>query len=87
MLTMTHPAAEHLKQLLQEVDAPQDAAARFVASSDGLSLQLDHPRDGDESYNHDGRTVLLIDEQIADLLSDRTLDLEETDEGPALTLQ
>ncbi|MFA9476826.1 hypothetical protein ACERK3_00835 [Phycisphaerales bacterium AB-hyl4] len=87
MLIMTHTAAEHLRQLLLEADAPEGAAARFVAGPEGLSLHLDKQRSGDEAYEHDGRTVLLVDEQISELLNDRTLDLEETDDGPALTLQ
>ncbi|MEX0653322.1 MAG: hypothetical protein WD534_01340 [Phycisphaeraceae bacterium] len=87
MLIMTQSAAEHLEQLLAEADAPEGAAARFVAGPEGLSLHLDQQRPGDETYEHDGRTILLIDEQIADLLAERTLDLETTDDGPALTLQ
>ncbi|MEX0744829.1 MAG: hypothetical protein WD118_04435 [Phycisphaeraceae bacterium] len=87
MLIMTHSAAEHLRQLLLEADAPEGAAARFVAGPEGLSLHLDKHRTGDETYEHDGRTVLLVDGQIADLLADRTLDVEQTDDGPTLTLQ
>ena len=87
MLTMTIDAGEHLKSLLEQAEAPENAAARFVASDDGLSLHVDEPRPGDETIEHEGRTVLLLDAQIAELLADRTLDIEQTEEGPALTLQ
>ncbi|MEX0885418.1 MAG: hypothetical protein WD009_03165 [Phycisphaeraceae bacterium] len=87
MLTITETAGEHLSQLLEDAEAPEGAAARFVASDEGLSLHVDEPRPGDETLEHEGRTVLLLDAQIAELLADRTLDIEQTEEGPALTLQ
>jgi len=87
MLTVTGPAAEHLAKLLSEAEAPEGTAARFIANQEGLSLQVDSPKPEDQTIEHNGKTVLLLDEQVAELLDDKTLDLEETDEGPALTLQ
>ena len=87
MLNVTDPAAEHLAKLLQEADAPEGAAARFVAGQEGLSLHLDNAKPGDDTIEHHGRTVLLLDEQISELLNDKILDLQETESGPALTLQ
>lgn len=87
MLTLTEPAGAHLEKLLDEANAPDGAAARFVAGEEGLTLQLDHPKPDDEAHEHDGRTVLLLDEQIAELLTDKRLDLHETGEGPSLAIE
>lgn len=87
MLSLTPAAGEHLLKLLDEAGAPQDAAARFVASPEGLTLHLDKQRPGDDAVAHDGRTVLLMDEQVSELLEERTLDLEEAEDGLSLTLQ
>lgn len=87
MLNVTEPAAEHLARLLDDAQAPDGAAARFVASQEGLALQVDTPKPGDDTIEHSGRTLLLLDEQVSDLLSDKVLDVEQTEEGLALTLQ
>ena len=86
MLTVTEPAGAHLEKLLDEAEAPEGAAARFVASEEGLTLQLDNPKPEDETHDHGGRTVLLLDQQVAELLSDKTLDLQQTEQGPSLAL-
>ncbi len=87
MLNITEPAADHLSKLLNEADAPEGTAARFVASQEGLSLQVDSPRPDDQTIEHDGKAILLLDAQVAELLDDKTLALEETEQGPALTIQ
>jgi Fe-S cluster assembly iron-binding protein IscA len=86
MLTVTDPAGAHLAKLLDDAEAPEGAAARFVAGEDGLALQVDEPRDDDQSHDHQGRTVLLVGPDVAELLQDKTLDVRETEEGTALEL-
>jgi Fe-S cluster assembly iron-binding protein IscA len=86
MLTVTEPASAHLAKLLDDAEAPDGAAARFVSGEEGLALQLDQPKDDDQTVDHQGRTVLLLDPEIADLLQDKTLDVRETEEGTALEL-
>lgn len=86
MLSVTEPASSHLEKLLDKAQAPDGAAARFVASEEGLTLQLDHPKPEDETHEHEGRTILLLDQQVAELLSDKTLDLQDTEQGPSLAL-
>ncbi|MHC4082635.1 MAG: hypothetical protein ACYS15_19265 [Planctomycetota bacterium] len=86
MLTMTEAAGAHLIDLLGEADVPEDVAIRFVVESEELTLRLDKERPGDESLTHEGKTVLLLDEQMSPMLSEKTLDIEPSDEGPKLTL-
>ncbi|MFW6039082.1 MAG: hypothetical protein ACOC9P_01235 [bacterium] len=87
MLTITEPAANHLGKLLDEAEAPEGTAARCVASEEGLSLQIDSPGENDHTFEHDGKTLLVLDPQVAELLSDKTLAFEQTDDGPALAIQ
>jgi hypothetical protein len=47
---------------------------------------LDNARPGDETFDYEGRTVLMLDAQVSQVLDDSTLDVEATDEGPKLIL-
>ncbi|MHC5023233.1 MAG: hypothetical protein ACYTGG_04895 [Planctomycetota bacterium] len=86
MFTVTDAAAEHLSDLLEQAEAPADVAVRFVLSDEGLGLELDNEKPGDATFNHETRVVLLLDEMIVALLDNRTLDLEDDEDGAALTL-
>ncbi|MHC4653270.1 MAG: hypothetical protein ACYTES_20730 [Planctomycetota bacterium] len=86
MLTMTEAAGAHLVDLLGEAEVPEGVAIRFVVESEELTLRLDQERPGDEMLSHEGKTVLLLDEEMSPMLSDKTLDVEDSDEGPKLTL-
>ena len=86
MLQITEPAAEQLAQMLSESDAPDDVAIRLVVDGEGVALRLDNVREGDTTFDHDGGTVLVLDEEAAELLASRSLDVEETEQGPQLAL-
>ncbi|MHC4128228.1 MAG: hypothetical protein ACYSWT_09435 [Planctomycetota bacterium] len=86
MLTMTEAAGAHLVDLLGEAEVPEDVAIRFVVESEELTLRLDKEQPGDESFSHEGKTVLLVDEEMSSMLAEKTLDVEPSDEGPKLTL-
>ena len=43
----------------------------------GLVTTIDHERDGDQHFDCDGRTVLVLDPEVATQLSERTLDVGE----------
>jgi hypothetical protein len=49
-------------------------------------MQMDNERPGDETFAHEGRTVLLLDSEVSDALAERTLDVEDAAEGPRLAL-
>lgn len=87
MLTMTDAAGALLTDLLRDANAPDEAAIRLFVEEKGLSMKLDNEKPGDDSFAHDGRTVLLLDEQLSTMLSERTLDTEEAAEGLKLTLK
>jgi len=86
MLTLTQAAGEHLSKLLDESDANDEAAVRLVAREQGLALAADQPRPEDTTFEHDGKTVLILDQQVAEALADRTLDVQDTENGKALSI-
>lgn len=87
MLTVTDDALTHLASMLDNVEgAPDDAAIRLIAQPQGLGLAVDTPRDEDKTIEQDGKPVLLLDEQISTMLDGRTLDLQQTEQGAALSI-
>ena len=84
MLTITEAAGAHMAEVL--ADTQEDFAIRFVLAGQNLEPQLDKPRSGDTTFDHNGRTVLILDEDVSQMLAERTLDMQETHEGPRLML-
>jgi|TARA_Y100000294_G_scaffold8360_1_gene7903 Fe-S cluster assembly iron-binding protein IscA len=52
-----------------------------------LSLTLDGEKPGDATLVHEGKTVLVIDEDVSQSLSNKTLDVEDSEEGLQLTIK
>ena len=87
MFVLTDAAREHLRSLLDQAEAPQGADARVVHEEEGLTLSIDQPREDDERFEYEGRTVLLLDPQVAEALDGQTLDVEQGEDGPVMTVQ
>jgi Fe-S cluster assembly iron-binding protein IscA len=86
-LAVTQEAAEHLHNILLERATKSDVALRLVPQPGGrLVLALDEPGDGDQSIEVAGETVLVIAPPVADLLDGSVIDVEETKDGPKLTI-
>lgn len=83
MLTVTEAASARLAEILSQEGLPEDTAVRLVSEGQEVGMQPDRERPGDTTFEHDGRTVLLLDSQISELLVDDTLDAE----GAKLTLR
>ena len=86
MLTMTQAAAGYLSDVLERANVSPETAVRLVVEADGLTPALDTARPGDTTFDHAGRKVLLLDAFTSDVLADRTLDIQSTDEGPRLSV-
>lgn len=83
MLAVTEAARTRLAQMLEQEGVPQEAAVRLVHDGDGVTLQSDAERPGDETFQYIGRTVLLLAAQVSELLAESTLDIA----GAKLTLR
>ncbi len=86
MLNMTKAAGEYLNSMLMRAQAPAEAAVRIVAKpdGDGLMTTVDHERAGDQCFDCDGHTVLVLGSDVAANLSEQTLDVG--DDGKRLVL-
>jgi Fe-S cluster assembly iron-binding protein IscA len=76
MLTLTEAAGARLVEILAQEGLPAEVSIRLLPEEDGIGMQADHERPGDATIEHDGRVVLLLDEQMAQLLTNDTLDVE-----------
>jgi len=86
MLTVTDVAAQYLCETLTRKEEGAPAALRIVYSEDGYQLTLDDPKEGDEVFEHEGESYLLVDSEVGEALSDATLDVQESPQGTRLTL-
>jgi hypothetical protein len=87
MLTITAAAGEYLTRTLEKANAPLDTAIRILLKDDdALQPTLDTTRPGDETFDHGGRKVLLLDARACQYLGDSRLDVRTTDEGPKLLI-
>jgi Fe-S cluster assembly iron-binding protein IscA len=86
MLTVTESASSHLAQLLSESEAPEEAAVRIAHDQDGWSLLLDNADPDDQRFEHNGKTVLVIDQESAEMLGDVTLDVQMDETEAHLTI-
>lgn len=87
MLTVTDEAAAHMANLLNQNDVPDDATLRFVVQDNALGIELSKSQPDDQTVEHDGRTVLVLGEDVSKILEERTLDIEQTQEGPKLAVK
>jgi Fe-S cluster assembly iron-binding protein IscA len=87
MLTVTEAAGVYLTEILAEANAADDTAVRFVVQENKLAPYLDNARPGDATFDHEGRTILVLDEGISQTLANSTLDVKDTDTGVQLVLK
>ena len=87
MLTVTPGAGVRLLRKLARKGATDDMAMRFTRKTDGWRLRVDHARPADTAITHEGRIVLLLDEQVAQAMANRTLDVRNTETGQRLALR
>jgi hypothetical protein len=86
MLNITEAAGEYLTAVLERAHAPDDTGIRLRLADDALAPSVDSAHPDDEKFDHNGRTVLLLDASVRDYLSDSMLDIEDTPDGPKLLI-
>jgi hypothetical protein len=83
MFTVSEAAGAMLAQLLTSQKAPEDTAIRLVSEGAGIAMVPDTKGEGDTALDHEGRTILLLDDQMSALLTEVALDV--VDEKLVLT--
>jgi iron-sulfur cluster assembly protein len=79
MLTLTDQAADVVRSLTQNQQAPDDAGLRLAPSGDGLELSVvDSPAPGDDVIDENGVRVF-VEQQASQLLDQQTLDATVTE--------
>ena len=86
MLTVTDDAKVFLKDMIEKNEFPEDTTIRLVASAEGLGLSPDSTNEEDTTFEHDGRIVLAVATPIATQLADKSLSIDQTEQGPALAI-
>ena len=87
MVTLTYTAAEHMAYTLSEYEVRDDVVLRMKSTKDGIEMQPDKIRPGDETFDHNERVVLVLDQQTSQFLGDKTIDLMTDDDGSHLILE
>jgi hypothetical protein len=85
MLHVSAPAAARMAQLLNPKG--HDAVLRIIRRKDRLRLHVSVVREGDQTFMHNGRIVLALDERMRSNLSRRHLDVGPSSTGPRLKLK
>jgi hypothetical protein len=84
VLAVTNAAAARLHEMAQ--GGPEGKTLRLEKEGAQLEFKWDAKKPGDQIVSHGDRTVLIYDEHIAGLLRGKTLDVKQTEKGPALML-
>jgi len=71
MLTVTEAARVFLAQLTEVRGFAEGIAVRLYCGDRGLVMVGDSERVGDVTFQHEGRTLLLLGEHVSGLLADR----------------
>jgi hypothetical protein len=87
MFTITDVAGDYLTELLENAPASAGTAVRFVVEDNTRTPKLDTAHPGETTFDHEGRTVLVLASSVAQAIADSTLDVQATDEGPQLVLR
>ena len=77
-------SSEYLVHMLDE--DPAGETVRFVFGLRGLEPQPSVVLPGDTTFEHEGRLVVVLDKTMCQMLEDKTLDVEDTKDGPILRL-
>jgi Fe-S cluster assembly iron-binding protein IscA len=90
MLTVTSSAKDKLKDDLEKEKKDEETLLRIARSSSEqqqIGLFLDKEKEGDQVIaDNQGERLLLIDQEMADILTEITLDYVDTGKGMTLTL-
>jgi Fe-S cluster assembly iron-binding protein IscA len=81
MIQVTERARETVKNRLEDLSERLGVMLRIGRTDSGLGIFPDTLKDDDQVIEHDGRAVLLINQEVSERLADTTLDVEERADG------
>ena len=87
MLEVSERAREALKQALDaNTSDPEQGLRLTITGADQLGLGVDVERPGDQVYEHEGAKVLIVDSNMAEMVSEMSLDIGEKEDGLRLMM-
>lgn len=86
MLIVTDRAAQYLREALSRKEEGLPEAIRIVYTEEGYQLTLDDPKEGDQVFEQEGESYLLLGSEVGEALSDATLDVQQSPRGMRITL-
>ncbi len=86
MVTVTYTAAERMAYMISEHQDHDDVVVRIKLTKGAVEMQPDKMRPGDESFDHNGKVVLVLYQQTSQLLGNKTIDLMTDDDGSHLVI-
>ena len=86
MFTVTEAARGRLLSKLVGRKAADGEAFRFTRKNGGWKLRLDLPQPNDTKLVHEGRNVLLLNDDVTQTMTKLTLDVINAETKPRLTL-
>ena len=81
MIQVTERARETFKSKLDHMIESPGLSLRIGRTDSGLGVFPDTVKDDDEIIEHNGRAVLLIDQEISETLADTMIDVEDHADG------
>ena len=81
MIQVTERARETFKNKLEDLIELPGVILRISRTDADLEIFPDTVKDDDQIIEHDGRAVLLIDQEVSETLADTTIDVEEHADG------
>ena len=85
-MTVSYSAAEHMAYTLFESQVSEDSVFRMILTNGCAEMHEDKIRPGDETFDHNGKVVLVMDQQTSQFLGDMTIDLMTDDDGSHIIL-
>ena len=91
VVTVTDPAKEELQRILSVSSLDSGKYLRLATpplweGGGDFGIVIDSKRQGDHVVDHEGGTLLLIDQGLADHLSESVLDFKDSPDGPRFAL-
>jgi len=87
MVIVTDSGKEELKRIASEVVKEAGSTLRLIANDQGqLGLISATKKDDDQIIEHQGNTILLVDNVLSEVLDGICIDCQDEGEGPRLIL-
>jgi hypothetical protein len=81
MMSITEAAVAQLDRVRASAKVPEETCFRIAEEEGDFNLLWDRARPGDTTLSHNGRTILVLDSEVAPRLDDKMLDAQPTDHG------